>query len=317
MFFLSTVIPFSPLYPPNACVDGGYEFFTSGEINNASICDSSVRFSRIAWNKPHPNSLEFATVIAQTEHGNQSIFWRKKDITHPKGWNGLFQRGAVLNLSWKDYTQLTNITYDLSTYSLDELGDNVPIQHNFNQEPDKIRIVPGQTPMFINESLPNMPNGNSTNGEFYWNTTTYQLTYVLAHQLTQNRMSSNLSLSPILPDPREFERKSSPDIYRCYFTDCLPPPPETFPTGRPTVIYRWSEDAIWNDLNISKPVDGDDFELPGLYYLIVDEPLPQLGIIIVYDYATLELEDTMDHVINCTHILIHGGQLVAGELIGT
>ena len=97
------------------------------------MCDPSIKFSRIAWNNPHPNSLEFAPVIAQTKYGNQSIFWRKKDLTHGRGWNGLFQRGTVLNLSWKDYTQLTNITYDMSAWSLDEIGDNIPIQHNFNQ----------------------------------------------------------------------------------------------------------------------------------------------------------------------------------------
>ena len=48
-------------------------------------------------------------------------------------------------------------------------------------------------------------------------------------------------------------------------------------------------------------------------YLIVDEPLPQLGVITIYDFATLELADTMDHVINCTHIFLHGGQLIAGS----
>ena len=306
-----TVIPTSPLYPPIACTDGGSEL--SGGVAG-SVCNSSVKFSRIAWNNPHPNSLEFATVIAKTEHGNQSIFWRKKDITHPRGWNGLFPRKTVVNLSWKDYTQMTNITYDLSTWSLDEFEDHVLIQHNFNQEPTKIGILPGQSPIWINQSLQAIPNDTSLNGEFYWNSTSYELTYTLA-QIGGAKRTLNSSLSPILPDPRQHHRSSSPDIYRCFFTDCLPPPPTIFPTGRPSVIYYWSQDATWSDLGISKPVDGDDFELPGLYYLIVDEPLPQLGSIIIYDYATLELQDTMDHVINCTHILIHGGQLVAGELI--
>ena len=62
-------------------------------------------------------------------------------------------------------------------------------------------------------------------------------------------------------------------------------------------------------------MDGDNLDLPENAYLIVDEVLPRLGVITLYQYATLELKDSMDHVLNCSHILLHGGQLVAGEVV--
>ena len=52
-----------------------------------------------------------------------------------------------------------------------------------------------------------------------------------------------------------------------------------------------------------------------LFPIVVDEPLPQLGVITLFDFGTLELQDTMDHVINCSHLFLHGGMLVAGELV--
>jgi hypothetical protein len=53
--------------------------------------------------------------------------------------------------------------------------------------------------------------------------------------------------------------------------------------------------------------------LPGLAYLIIDEPITiQLGVITIYEFATIQFEDTMDHELNCTHIFLHGGQLIAG-----
>ena len=311
-----TVIPTSPLYPP-ACTSGMTEF--SGGNVDGSVCDDTVEFSRIAWNKPKPSSLLYAAVNATTTYGNQSLLWRKKDITHKAGWNGLFPRGLVVNLEWEDFTEMTNISYELSAWSLDEPDDYVLIQHNFNQEPDKVGVVPGDPGVFVNESLTSLPVGSDGNGQFYFDNDTLQLTYILSHNLeaTSTRKKRGLGLTSFpISDPRVNERRSSLDIYRCLFVDCLPPPPPSFPTGRPSVILKWSEQATWTELEISKPVEGDDFELPGLYYLIVDEPLPTLGAITIYDFATLELQDTMDHVINCTHIFIHGGQLVAGELLG-
>ena len=90
-----TAIPSSTVYPPE-CIDAGAEF--SGNDIPGSICDDSVVFSRIAFNHAHPDSLQYNPVIVTTEHGNYTIFWRKKDITHKAGWNGLFPQVSLLCL---------------------------------------------------------------------------------------------------------------------------------------------------------------------------------------------------------------------------
>ena len=172
-----TVLPHADFYPPN-CTDGGATF--SGNGVRGDVCDDQVSFSRIAFNKPKPDSLLYNPVIVTTVHGNDSLIWRKKDITHKAGWNGLFPQQTVLQLEWQNHTEMTNITYELSTWQLDDVDKYVLIKHDFNQEPDGVGILPGQSAMFINQSLASVPDETAFNGEFYWENGTYSLTYILS-----------------------------------------------------------------------------------------------------------------------------------------
>ncbi len=61
-----------------------------------------------------------------------------------------------------------------------------------------------------------------------------------------------------------------------------------------------------------RPVEGEDVIIPGQAFVIIDEALPSLGVITVGPWATLQLQDGMDHVIDCTHLFLAGGQLVTG-----
>ena len=178
-----STVPMSGTYPPE-CVDAGPEF-SSADIPGA-ICDDTVVMSRIAFNKPHPDSLLYNPVHVTTEYGNDTIFWRKKDITHKAGWNGIFPQGTAIKLEWQNHTEMTNISYEMGVWQLD--GDNryVLIQHEFNQEPDGVGIVPGQSVAFINESLLAIPDETAINGEFNWENDTLTLTYVLSNNLPGN-----------------------------------------------------------------------------------------------------------------------------------
>ena len=115
-------------------------------------------------------------------------------------------------------------------------------------------------------SLTDIPDETSFNGEFNWNNDTFELTYVLSHN--ENITDRGLGLTSFsISHPRDNERRSNLDIFRCLYLDCLPPPPPTYPTGRPEVIYYWSQAETWTELDRPKPVAGDDFDLPGLYYI--------------------------------------------------
>ena len=100
----------------------------------------------------------FADVIVTSEYGTQNLAWRKKDITHKSGWNGLFPHGTIVNIAWENFTQMTNISYDLSAWSLDDSDDYVLIQHTFNQIPDKVGVVEDTPAIWLNESLTGKSN---------------------------------------------------------------------------------------------------------------------------------------------------------------
>ena len=56
------------------------------------------------------------------------------------------------------------------------------------------------------------------------------------------------------------EKRSSLDIYRCFFEDCLPPEPPSYPTNRPDEVLLWSDDATWTALNVPKYVNISDLQ---------------------------------------------------------
>ena len=51
-----------------------------------------------------------------------------------------------------------------------------------------------------------------------------------------------------LNQPRHDERRAQLRAYRCYFEDCIPPPPPSFPRGEPDKRYRWSNATDWEEI---------------------------------------------------------------------
>ena len=316
------VIPSSPLYSPTACTNDTLGTFSGGSVTG-SVCDSTFKYGRLAWNNPVPDSLLYDLVVFTTDHGTQEISWRKKDTTHKQGWNGLLPQNTILDMKWKNYEAVYNMTYDLSAFNLNNEGDYYAIRHGFNLKPDRVIVTPGANPVRTNETeLDALPTDAAFNGQFYYDDTDKQLTYVLAERdPPTSRKKRGLGLTSFpLNQPRHNERRAQLRAYRCYFEDCIPPPPPSFPRGEPGKRYRWSNATDWEEIafksngEITKPTeDGLDFQLPGEVFMIVDEPLPEFGQLIINAYATLAFEDTMDHVVNAKNLFIRGGEVLAGK----
>ena len=83
-------------------------------------------------------------------------------------------------MEWQNHTEMTNISYDLSAWQLDGDGRFVLIQHNFNQVPDGVGIVPGDAGKPLNQSLAVIPNDTNVNGDWHWENSTLTLTYILS-----------------------------------------------------------------------------------------------------------------------------------------
>ena len=71
-------------------------------------------------------------------------------------------------------------------------------------------------------------------------------------QEERRRRKRGLGLTSFPLTGRPDERRSDLDIYRCFFEDCLPPPPPSYPTNRPDEILHWSKDETWTALNVPK-----------------------------------------------------------------
>ena len=110
-------------------------------IPQAAFCDATIDFARMALNHPLPESLLYDPLVLETVHGNDSVDWNKKEFSKPKGWSAMLPKGIETNLHFKNFPDITNISYDMSVWDLYEDKDYVIISHNFNNYPDAFRVL--------------------------------------------------------------------------------------------------------------------------------------------------------------------------------
>ena len=321
------VVPSSPMYPPDDCSDdsdGGFSVGSGGVGTGvpSQVCDTNVGFSRVGLNHPVPESLLYDPLVMTTSFGNDTRPWNKKDVTHPKGWSAIIPQKMDINMHFQNFPDVTNLSYDLSVWQINDVDDYVIISHNFNNYPDAYKVHPDNELLSVNESLSQMPDENSLNGEFYWNNDTKVMSYILSGN--DGRRGIGVT-SFDQTNPIEGERRAQPVVYRCFYRGCEPPPPPTIPPGRPSSVYTWSSDSDWADMGMARPADGEDLNLPAGVYLIIDEPNVTLGQVIINGAdptsmkrqsvypATIEIDDHRDHVFTASNIFLRGGQFRAGE----
>ena len=92
-------------------------------------------FRRFAWNNALPKSLNPLDAILKNSHGTEAIPWKFKGITHANGWTTTVILGNDYELSFRNLTQLTNITYRAKFYEFNTT-DKIRMMHVFKQEPD-------------------------------------------------------------------------------------------------------------------------------------------------------------------------------------
>lgn len=106
------ILPDAPLCSHNV---------TSMTINPdvpGSICGASVRFARFSFNNPTPDSLSFKNVIFKNQHGTTLSVWKKKRLTHKKGWHALLVMGETYEMTFENAGHITNFSYEGVIYNL-------------------------------------------------------------------------------------------------------------------------------------------------------------------------------------------------------
>ncbi len=165
------ILPQNPILPPTDCT------FEKPALNFGSvpgaICNDNIKLHRMAFNRPHPDSLLYKNVSMTNEHGTTIVKYHKKRITHGKGWMVTLLDGQKYRMNFQNVDHVTNISYQAR---LDDFanGDYVMINHNFTQVPDKFAIVGGQ----VTDGSGDMVDADSSHGDWYFDNTAKVLTYV-------------------------------------------------------------------------------------------------------------------------------------------
>ncbi|XP_007188845.2 fibrocystin-L isoform X1 [Balaenoptera acutorostrata] len=307
-----TVIPHSSLLDPSHCSqEAEWSIGFPG-----SVCDASVSFHRLAFNKPSPVSLLEKDVVLSDSFGTSIVPFQKKRLTHMSGWMALIPNAKHINWYFKSVDHITNISYTSTFYGFKE-EDYVIISHNFTQNPDMFNIID------MRNGSSNPLNWNtSKNGDWHLEANTSTLYYLVSGK---NGLHQSQSISGTL-DPDVKDVVINFQAYCCVLQDCFPvhpPSRKPIPRKRPATYNLWSNDSFWQssqENNYTIPHPGANVVIPEGTWIVADTDIPPMERLVIW--GVLELEDKHNVgaaessyrkvVLNATYISLQGGRLIGG-----
>ncbi|KAM9050154.1 fibrocystin-L [Megaptera novaeangliae] len=307
-----TVIPHSSLLDPSHCSqEAEWSIGFPG-----SVCDASVSFHRLAFNKPSPVSLLEKDVVLSDSFGTSIVPFQKKRLTHMSGWMALIPNAKHINWYFKSVDRITNISYTSTFYGFKE-EDYVIISHNFTQNPDMFNIID------MRNGSSNPLNWNtSKNGDWHLEANTSTLYYLVSGK---NGLHQSQSISGTL-DPDVKDVVINFQAYCCVLQDCFPvhpPSRKPIPRKRPATYNLWSNDSFWQssrENNYTIPHPGANVVIPEGTWIVADTDIPPMERLVIW--GVLELEDKHNVgaaessyrkvVLNATYISLQGGRLIGG-----
>ena len=288
------LIPTNEMLDPSKCShhlsssDGGNTNGTMG-----SICDGDVEFGRLAVYDPTPSSLEFAAISIVNSYGNTTLPYVLKRLRGTgAGYMALLELNRTYEIVWLEGQTFTNISYTTKISGFPVSG-YIILQQQYPRPLDFTQIggvvTPGNTSVLADPA-------SARTGDFFLENSNTTINYIIK--------GGNFSLN---------EATNQFRTYKCFYLNCIPPPPPTLPPpippGRPSVTMMWSNVSIWP--NATLPAEGDDVTISkGMYVLIDVATLPRLATITIR--GALEVFDSQDRVIEADLIIIEGGRFVAG-----
>ena len=131
------------IYDPSKCVDDTDDEFSFTEGGNDGtdwllhglrendtmkldgyVCDPSVKFHTVGFDKYAPSSLQFNDVVWHNEFGHAYTAWRKKP-PYKDGWAAVLQEDVTNFFFWETMGHITNITYQMGIFQLADEGDHL------------------------------------------------------------------------------------------------------------------------------------------------------------------------------------------------
>merc|ERR1711892_827897 len=185
------------------------------------------------------------------------------------------------------------------------------IGHMFYQQPDRFTVLPGQKGVNASDALFEMPTyEDNANGEWYYNNETLTNKTEMVYLISDKGRSKRGVPSGEGSDPGSGWQGVEFTVFRCFYKNCLPPPPPTLPPGRPLDFHLWSNASAWELLGYNLPMSGDTVFIPPGSWFVMDIDPPPLKRI--YLYGGLEIDDTADRKLDVEILLIQGGMFQAG-----
>ena len=128
----------------------------------------------------------------RTNTGTDAVPWKYKGLTHPNGWTCTLIVGTNYTLSFRNLTQVTNITYTGSFYEFDT-DDHVRIIHVLKQEPDYFMTTTRK--QNFSETV---PPTTGFHGEWGFVNETKEFTYLVTGKDNTRDWNNNLAPKSIL-----------------------------------------------------------------------------------------------------------------------
>ncbi|XP_041625547.1 fibrocystin-L isoform X2 [Vulpes lagopus] len=307
-----TVIPHSSLLDPSHCSqEAEWSIGFPG-----AVCDTTVSFHRLAFNKPSPVTLLEKDVVLSDSFGTSIVPFQKKRLTHMSGWMALIPNAKHINWYFKDVDHITNISYTSTFYGFKE-EDYVIISHNFTQNPDMFNVIDMR-----NGSSNPLSWNTSKNGDWHLEANTSTLYYLVSGR---NDLQQSQPISGTL-DPDVKDVIINFQAYCCILQDCFPvhpPSRKPIPRKRPSIYNLWSNDSFWKssrENNYTIPHPGANVVIPEGTWVVADTDIPPMESLTIW--GVLELEDKHSMraaessyrkvVLNATYISLQGGRLIGG-----
>lgn len=294
-----SIVPSNANLPPQHCTASAQDSYGN---HNGSVCDSTIKFRRFAFNNAAPASLHGKNVLLTNAYGTDAVPFCVKCATHPQGWMLTLIQGENYNMTFEDATQITNITYTGLFYDLEE-EDHVWINHPLTQTPDHFTITGDYQNM-----TDVVPSADAQHGSWSFENETKMFTYIVSGRNGQPTINNNI-------EPRAVQLL----VYRCFYKKCITPVPPPPPKGRPANFLRWSKiddwagtEPMYGGYGRRLPKNGSDVKIQKDWYMLADiVELPYLNKLLVE--GTLEIEDHgpgKGVVINASVVFITGGLIV-------
>ncbi len=285
-----SLIPTTEILPTTLCEPHSESTLASssdGVAVSGSMCDGSVDFGRFAVYSVTPGDIATSDIHVSSPHGTTILEYRAKRLLTSVGQMGILERNQTYNLDWPDGRHFTNVTYkQLLTGFADE--DYLLFSQTFPRSLDFVTVNGEGNEE--NATIFDDP-GQADTGDWYIdeNNTLYYI--VKGSEDPTDLVDLTFSTST------------------CEYEDCIfPTPPTLPPPGRPDTVVMWSNVSIWP--NEELPKAGEDVYINCSFHVLVDIMIPRLATLTIC--GGLELDDSMDHVVEADLIILEGGLLIAG-----